>query len=155
MTLRILHVEDNPGDARLLREAFALLGTDIEVQSESEADTALSAYARGDRLFDLVILDYNLPKQSGPVLLARFRAVSQSPHQRIIVLTGTALPAATRRTVSADGFFLKPTQWSQWESLGESLLQAAGLHSGQRPGSSRTKKPRERTSQFLRRTRKA
>ncbi len=153
MTFRLLHVEDNPGDARLLCEAISLFDPSIDVRSEADAGVALWEFARCEPPFDLVILDFNLPRQSGEDLLIRFRASRRSPQQRVIVLTGTALPTTTRRRLEADGFFLKPAQWHEWEALAVSLLQSVAVKERAKPGSDRLRKRRGGTSQIRRRER--
>src|SRR5260370_41967255 len=62
--IRVLLVEDNPGDARLLREAVAAADTGrVRLDHVERLDQAL------DRLssehFDVVLLDLNLPDEEG------------------------------------------------------------------------------------------
>ena len=82
---RVLLVEDNAGDARLLREMFNEAGSrDIEVTHVgciSEAETHL--LARGA---DVVLLDLGLPDVHG--LEAVRRAHAAAPHIPLVVLTG-------------------------------------------------------------------
>ncbi|TQV70074.1 ATP-binding response regulator [Denitrobaculum tricleocarpae] len=83
--LRILHVEDNPGDARLLREdvngfqgeAFDL----IQVRGASEAVDYLQQASA-----DLVLLDANLPDVVGIATVIKILQVADSIP--VVVLTG-------------------------------------------------------------------
>jgi diguanylate cyclase (GGDEF)-like protein/PAS domain S-box-containing protein len=81
----LLLVEDNPGDARLLREMFSEQGlhtialTHAECMSDAEKHLAGSA-------FDVILLDLGLPDVQG--LGAVRRAHSAAPRVPLVVLTG-------------------------------------------------------------------
>lgn len=81
----VLLVEDNPGDARLLREMFREHDQhDSElthVASMSDAERYLSAHA-----VDLILLDLGLPDASGLDAIRRIRAAA--PGTPLVVLTG-------------------------------------------------------------------
>lgn len=86
MALRILLVEDNPGDARLVREALAESNVlRFELIHVDRLSGALEHLQMGS--FDLVLLDLGLPDSTG--LTALIRAQIASPTVPIIVLTGT------------------------------------------------------------------
>jgi PAS domain S-box-containing protein len=82
---RLLLVEDNPGDARLLREMFKEQGShDTEVthvESLAEAEKHLAA-----REFDIILLDLGLPDAEGLGAVRRARAAA--PRVPLVVLTG-------------------------------------------------------------------
>jgi signal transduction histidine kinase len=82
---RLLLVEDNPGDARLLREMFKDQGShDTEVthvESMSQAEAQLAEHA-----VDIILLDLGLPDAQG--LGAVLRAHAAAPHVPLVVLTG-------------------------------------------------------------------
>src|SRR5271154_2924611 len=81
----LLLVEDNPGDARLLREMFNEPGShDIEVThvaSMAEAEQHLAICS-----VDVILLDLGLPDAQG--LAAVRRAHAAAPHVPLVVLTG-------------------------------------------------------------------
>jgi two-component system cell cycle sensor histidine kinase/response regulator CckA len=84
-TTRVLLVEDNPGDARLLREAL------LEAQAENitllHVDCLRKAFARlQEKAFDLVLLDLSLPDATGLDTLVKMHA--HSSQLAIVVLTG-------------------------------------------------------------------
>ena len=72
--IEILLVEDNPGDARLTREAFAdaEVSNNLSVVGDGEQAMAflrrLGNYADAPRP-DLILLDLNLPRKSGREVL--------------------------------------------------------------------------------------
>jgi diguanylate cyclase (GGDEF)-like protein/PAS domain S-box-containing protein len=81
----LLLVEDNPGDARLLREMFSENGahntelTHVECMSEAEKHLA-------NRVVDIILLDLGLPDAQG--LEAVRRAHAAAPSVPLVVLTG-------------------------------------------------------------------
>jgi diguanylate cyclase (GGDEF)-like protein/PAS domain S-box-containing protein len=81
----LLLVEDNPGDARLMREMFSEQGSHntefTHVGCMSEAEKALS-----ERAFDIILLDLGLPDTQG--LGAVRRAHAAAPRIPLVVLTG-------------------------------------------------------------------
>ena len=81
----LLLVEDNLGDARLLREMFNEQGSHntqlTHVESMSEAEKHLA-----DRAFDIIVLDLGLPDAKG--LQAVRRAHAAAPRIPLVVLTG-------------------------------------------------------------------
>jgi diguanylate cyclase (GGDEF)-like protein/PAS domain S-box-containing protein len=82
---RLLLVEDNAGDARLIREMFNDQGAhDIElvrVASMSEAEEKLA-----ERAFDMILLDLGLPDSQGLEVVRRAHAAA--PRVPLVVLTG-------------------------------------------------------------------
>jgi signal transduction histidine kinase len=83
--IKILLVEDNPGDARLLQEALMEAGPAqfelVPVEQLSEALQGLS-----EKGFDVILLDLSLPDSQGFDTFAR--AHVQAPGVPIVVLTG-------------------------------------------------------------------
>jgi DNA-binding response OmpR family regulator len=81
----LLLVEDNPGDARLLREMFNEQGAhNIElthVKCVGEAEQCLA-----DREVDIIVLDLGLPDAEGIGAVRRTHAAA--PHVPLVVLTG-------------------------------------------------------------------
>ncbi len=84
-TLRILLVEDNPGDARFLKIALEEeLSERFEMIHETRLEEALQTL--GEAEFDMVLLDLSLPDETG---LETFRRIaSVSTDTPIVVLTG-------------------------------------------------------------------
>jgi len=81
----VLLVEDNLGDARLLREAFNEQGPHntelMHVESMDQAEKHLA-----QRAFDLILLDLGLPDAQGLEVVRRAHAAA--PHVPLVVLTG-------------------------------------------------------------------
>ena len=84
-TIKILLVEDNPGDARLISETLSESYADQFELFYSEHLEAASNLVRRE-VFDLILLDLTLPDSSGLHTFERMHA--QAPMVPIIVLTG-------------------------------------------------------------------
>ena len=96
-SINALLIEDNPRDAKLIRESLAEAeGTSINLETVSRLSTAAERL-RGSH-FDAIILDLNLPDSSGLKTLERVRAAElQVP---VIVLTGLDDPEAGVKAVA-------------------------------------------------------
>ncbi|MCX5892110.1 MAG: response regulator [Deltaproteobacteria bacterium] len=82
---KILLVEDNPGDARLIQEMLAETeGANFQIDWAPQLSTCLEKLSRGG--IDLVLLDLGLPDSRG--LDTFVRAYVQAPQIPFIVLTG-------------------------------------------------------------------
>ncbi len=85
--LTLLHIEDNPGDAHLIRRMLGEASNDNQfdvtrIDRLSDAEHVLKEHA-----FDAVLLDLNLIDSSGPETVRALKAVC--PHIPIIVLTSS------------------------------------------------------------------
>jgi signal transduction histidine kinase len=79
-------VEDNRGDARLIREMLKETGARFELAHVERLDEGLKRL--GEETFDVVLLDLNLADSQG--LDTFVRAHAQAPGVPIVVLTGLA-----------------------------------------------------------------
>ena len=82
--LRVLLIEDNPGDARLFEEYLAESRVDATLRHEGDLEAGLSALREGRP--DVLVLDLGLPDSEGPGTVAA--AMSAAPEVPIVVLTG-------------------------------------------------------------------
>lgn len=82
---KVLLVEDNPGDARLIREIFSQQLSHYSklthVESMEDAEKHLSAHS-----VDLVLLDLGLPDEQGLGAVRRVHAAA--PKVPVVVMTG-------------------------------------------------------------------
>jgi len=84
--LRVLLVEDNPGDERLIREHLSEMQTlQLKTTSCASLDSGL-AYLE-TATFDLVLLDLSLPDSIGANTVRS--VIAKHPSLPVIVLTGT------------------------------------------------------------------
>ncbi len=73
--IRILHLEDDPADARLVRAALAAAGLKAEVTVVESREGFLAAFER--ERFDLILADYRLSGFTGLEALAHVRDISK------------------------------------------------------------------------------
>lgn len=89
----LLLVEDNPGDVRLIQEAFTN-GHEHRIHVVTDGEEALDfMYRRGDHPSaprpDIILLDLNLPRVGGTEVLAETKADPDLKQIPVIVLTGS------------------------------------------------------------------
>ena len=83
--MKVLLVEDNPGDARLIREMLAEVKvTSVDLECADRLSIGVERLAKGG--IDVVLLDLSLPDSHGLDTLAR--ALAEAPGVPIVVLTG-------------------------------------------------------------------
>ena len=118
---RVLLVEDNPADVRLLQEAFRESKEPHEIHTVADGEQAIefvyrrNGYADKPRP-DLVLLDINLPKRSGHDVLA---AVKNEPKLRsipVIMLTSSKSPKDITAAYDghANAYLQKPTELAEY-----------------------------------------
>jgi len=95
--LRVLIVEDNPGDVRLIKEAFLDAdGAIVTAVAKDGIEAVDYLFRRGAFenawLPDLMMLDLNLPKKSGHEVLAAVKADGDLKNIPIIVFSSSAAP---------------------------------------------------------------
>ena len=83
--IKVLLIEDNPGDARLIQLMIEEAGNDLfEVQHVENLTDAFARLAHGD--FGVVLCDLSLPDSHGLETFGQLHA--RAPHVPIIVLSG-------------------------------------------------------------------
>ncbi len=83
--LHILHLEDDPDFAELVRVLFDQAGLDVELKCVGDRAAFQAALATG--VFDVIISDYHLPSFSGLDALAMVR--EKDPYIPFILVSGT------------------------------------------------------------------
>jgi PAS domain S-box-containing protein len=96
-TIRVVLVEDNPDDARLLQESVRAFGNGLQIEHFGTLGKSQPAIEAGEA--DVVLLDLTLPDASG---LETLRSVlAMRPEQPVVVLTGTDNLDLALRSVQA------------------------------------------------------
>jgi two-component system, chemotaxis family, response regulator Rcp1 len=90
--VKILLVEDNPGDAELVREALRDNKVCNELHVVEDGVEALAFLRREDRFADsprpdLILLDLNLPRKDGREVLEEIKADQDLKRIPVVVLT--------------------------------------------------------------------
>mgnify|MGYP005849846659 CR=1 FL=1 len=106
MVARILYIEDNPQNMRLVRKMLKLGGYDMIEATDGLTGVAVAARERPD----LILMDINLPDIDGLEATARLKAAPDMAHIPVIALTANAMHGDRERFIAAgcDGYLAKP-----------------------------------------------
>jgi two-component system, chemotaxis family, response regulator Rcp1 len=126
--IQILLVEDTPGDARLMKEAFQHLGKPIKMHHAWHGAEALEFLNRKGPFGasprpDLILLDLDIREMDGRNVLAQINA---DPHLKsipTIILAASAHPADVLLCyrLHANCYLDKPTNWDEFDYLAASI----------------------------------
>ncbi|MET0401023.1 MAG: response regulator [Cystobacter sp.] len=121
-TRRVLVVDDDPDNARMLAELLGEEGYDVKVAPGGEV--ALKMW--DDRLFDAALLDAVMPDLSGWEVARELRR--RSPHALLAIVTGMDVRGQNRANLAlVDAVFRKPIDVGALdEFLGQSDPASAG-----------------------------
>ena len=105
-TRRILVVEDNPLNLKLVRDVLEHAGYDVVDAETGEEGIEVAAREHPD----LVLMDLQLPGIDGTEALQRLRAGVLDPDVPVVAVTALAMPADRAAAVDAgfDGWIEKP-----------------------------------------------
>lgn len=114
--IRILIIEDNPGDVRLLKDALKELKAPVEIRVASDGAEGLRITfnnSPGSEPWhpDLIFLDLNLPKIGGHEVLARLKGDPEKRLIPVIVLSSSRAENDVNRAYEAhaNAYIRKPT----------------------------------------------
>lgn len=120
----VLLVEDNPGDARLTREALREARAAVRLSVVSDGEEALAFLRRqGPHASapqpDLVLLDLNLPRMTGREVLAAVRADPALRGLPVIVMTTSRAERDVRDCyeLGASCYVVKPVDLDEFLRL--------------------------------------
>lgn len=124
----ILLVEDNPGDVRLIREAFDDGKVINQLSSVSDGQQAIAflrkqgAYAGVSRP-DLILLDLNLPRKDGREVLAEIKADPDLKRIPVVVVTSSQAEADILKSYSlhANCYVTKPVDLNRFIQVVKSI----------------------------------
>jgi two-component system, chemotaxis family, response regulator Rcp1 len=128
MPIEILLVEDNSGDARLMREILLGLNNSIHLHVASDGVQAMAFlnrdgdYVRAPRP-DLILLDLDLPKLDGREVLTRVKADAKLKTIPVIVLTASQseMDVVKSYRLQASCYLSKPGEFNEFEQLIKSI----------------------------------
>lgn len=124
----VLLVEDNQGDARLVKEAMRdseVPSTVHHVQDGEEAMAFLrrqGKYSRASRPH-LILLDLNLPRKDGRETLAEIKADDDFKRIPVVILTVSSAEEDVLKSYNlhADWYFTKPIDLEQFLKIVRSI----------------------------------
>lgn len=126
-TIKILLVEDNPGDVELTRLAFeeSKLLIDLSVANDGVAAMSFLQQRKIAKLAqpDLVLLDLNLPKMNGQEVLAELKIDQDLKRIPVIVLTTSQAEEDILGAYNsyASGYITKPVSFDQFIKVIQSI----------------------------------
>jgi chemotaxis family two-component system response regulator Rcp1 len=128
--MKILLVEDNMGDIRLIEEALQEAPIRSQVSIVRDGTEALAylrregAYANAARP-DLILLDLFLPGEDGRGVLAAVRADPSLKHIPVVMLTNSREEPDKIEAydLGANLFFRKPTELHEYSALVQALVR--------------------------------
>jgi CheY-like chemotaxis protein len=132
--LEVLLVEDNPGEMRLMREAFREHHSESRLRLAVNGSDAMAILRRegrhgGEPLPDLILLDLNLPGKNGREVLAEVKSDPELRHIPIVVLTTSRSEEDIRQAyaLNANCYITKPFDLDEFLSVVRSI-QSFWLH---------------------------
>ncbi|HYP14737.1 MAG TPA: response regulator, partial [Bryobacteraceae bacterium] len=122
--LKIFLAEDNRGDVLLVREALELGGFTFDLTVRVDGEQASVYFEQIEQgavpVPDLVLLDLNLPKRTGEILLAHIRQSSVLRDVPVVVVTSSDAPRDRQMVarLGASAYFRKPSSYDDFMQLG-------------------------------------
>jgi len=109
MTARILCIEDNPNNMRVVRKYLNMAGYIPLEATDGTSGLAMAA----SEVPDLILMDINLPDMSGVEVTAKIKAIPKLAHIPIIALTANAMYGDRERFLAegCDGYVAKPVMY--------------------------------------------
>lgn len=115
--IKVLLVEDNPGDADLTREAFEECRLLIDLRVATDGVAAMQQL-RAEHP-DLILLDLNLPRKNGTEVLAEIRADPDLKHIPVVVLTSSTAEQDVVKSyqLGANCYVTKPVDLQAFQTI--------------------------------------
>ena len=121
---RVLLVEDNPGDVRLIQEFFFKANKNVLLFVANDGVEAM-AFLRYEGVHvdaprpDLILLDLNLPKMDGFEVLLQIKGDKSLQHIPTVILTASEAEADIVKgyQLNANSYLSKPKQLEAFEGL--------------------------------------
>jgi two-component system, chemotaxis family, response regulator Rcp1 len=129
---RILLIEDNPADVHLIREALTEKEVAYDLDTIDDGEVArehISAIEAGRKPRpDIILLDLNLPKVTGDVLLKRIRQSASMADIPVMVLTSSDSPRdrTLAEKLGASAYIRKPSNLEEFMAIGENVRRRLG-----------------------------
>ena len=121
--LKILLVEDNPADVKLLENLFMSSRFEVKLRVAQDGEEALRVLSHssfeGKEDPDMILLDLNLPKIDGQEVLARVKAHRGLKQIPVLILTSSNNQGdfELAKQNHADDYMIKPTGIKDFSAL--------------------------------------
>ena len=124
MPMRVLLVEDSPGDVRLTRDAFREANSSVQLHVAADGVEAMAFLRREDPFMraprpDLILLDLNLPRMDGREVLAYIKKDHSLKLIPTVILTTSDAEAdiIVSYKLQANCYFSKPVELDVFEKI--------------------------------------
>jgi CheY-like chemotaxis protein len=121
---KILVVEDNPTNMRVIRMVLRSMGYRLLEATDGEEALVVAMEGRPD----LIVMDIQLPKIDGLEVTRRLRQSTEFRETPIIALTASAMEGDREKVIAAgcDEYISKPVNTRQFPQLVAEMLQRGG-----------------------------
>ena len=124
MPMRVLLVEDSPGDVRLTKDAFREANSSVQLHVAADGVEAMAFLRREDPFMraprpDLILLDLNLPRMDGREVLAYIKKDHSLKLIPTVILTTSDAEAdiIVSYKLQANCYFSKPVELDVFEKI--------------------------------------
>lgn len=138
-TPRVVAVEDNPADVRLVEEGIESAETTLEFKVHKTGGRAIEKLAslapESTAVHpDLVFLDLNLPEKSGFDVLRTIRTETAFQHVPVVVVSSSENSHDIRRVyeLAANAYVVKPVDPDEYIQMVEAAVDFWILHTTRR-----------------------
>ncbi|WP_436343854.1 response regulator [Natronorubrum sp. FCH18a] len=126
--MQILLVEDNPGDVRLIQEAFREVDVETTFHTVHDGGTALELLRERQRTdstteLDIALLDLNLPRIGGFEVLEEIKNDEELTAPPVLVLTSSKADEDVAKSyeLCANAYLTKPSNPDEFTKLGKAV----------------------------------
>jgi CheY-like chemotaxis protein len=121
--LRVLVVEDDPGDVLLITEALKGHNPNLALVVAGDGIEALAHLQDPQGLPDLIVIDLNMPRMDGRELLALLKNSDEFKQIPAVVLTTSATPDDVTGAYSshANAYVTKPIDLTEFDEVVASI----------------------------------
>ena len=123
--LSLLLVEDSPADVFLVRQAMKEEGLSCRVEVADDGEKAIRILENVDagtqHVPNLLLVDLNVPRQSGTEVLERLRRSPRCSKTPAVIMSTSDTPVERKRAfdLGANEYFCKPSSLAEFMKLGQ------------------------------------
>ncbi|MCO7225884.1 response regulator [Pleionea sp. CnH1-48] len=129
-SVKLLLVEDNPGDIELARHAFEHTNVDIDVYVAEDGCDAVDFLRKGEVSSsiprpDLILLDINLPKMNGFETLEKIKSNESFKSIPVVMLTSSSSVKDVKASYQrhANSYLNKPVNLSDYLGMANEVSE--------------------------------
>jgi len=125
-----IFLADDKGELALLRQGFADCGVTVDIHLVKDGEAALQQLMQGSSAFDLVVLDYYLPKKTGGEVVQGLIGEA-FPSCPLVILTTALRPELRTKAINSGvrAILDKPSDLDGYNKLATNLLRLMELKS--------------------------